>query len=165
MQKYILLIIITLLVFRVEAQRALGSWQDYLSFTNATKVAIAENKIYCATEGGLFYYDTQDNSINKFSAQNGLSDFGIKTIAYSGENEVLIVAYKNSNIDLVYESNVVNLSDIKRKSITGDKTINNITFIGTKAYLSCGFGIVVLNLERQEVEDTYFIGDDGTSVG
>lgn len=161
MSKYFLLIILLLFVFNGFAQRTQGSWQDYLSYTNATKIAVSENKIFCATAGGLFYYDMQDNSVNKLSDVAELSDFGIQTIAYNKENNVLIIAYKNSNIDLVFESEVINLSDIKRKSITGDKSINNISFIGKEAYLSCSFGIVVINLERHEVKDTYLIGEEG----
>ena len=48
-----------------------------------------------------------------------------------------------------------------KKQITGDKSIYDIYFIGTKAYLSTGFGIVVLNLEKDEISETYLIGDNG----
>ncbi len=151
-------------MFQAVAQRAQGSWQDYLSYGSAIKIAASPNKVFCATTGGLMYYDLEDNSVNKFAAIAELSDFGIKTIAYSEENNVLIIAYNNSNIDLVYGSQVVNISDIKRKQITGDKAINNITFIGNEAYFACSFGIVVLNLEKQEIKDTYFIGDGGSAI-
>lgn len=164
MPKFILLLFTMFMVLQSFAQRAKGTWQDYLSFTTATKVAVANNKIFCVTDGGLFFYDTQDNSVNKLSGVVTLSDFGIKTIAYSNENAVLVVAYKNGNIDLVYETQVINISAIKRKQITGNKSINNITFIGKEAYLACGFGIVVLNLERNEVKDTYIIGENGTTL-
>lgn len=165
MRKTILFLFTVIYALQLNAQRSMGTWQDYLSFINATKVAVSDEKVFCVTEGGLFYYSLQDNSVNKFSGVISLSDFGIKTIAFSKQNNVLIVAYKNSNIDLVYESGVViNLSDIKRKAITGDKTINNILFFGKEAYLACGFGIVVLNLDRQEVKDTYFIGEGGSSI-
>jgi ligand-binding sensor domain-containing protein len=164
MRKLIVSIVIFSIVFQLNAQRRQGSWQDYLSFSNATKIAVAGSKIYCATEGGLFYYDRDDNSIQKFSGVNGLTDFGIQTIAWNESSQVLVVAYKNSNIDLVSESGVVNLSDIKRKQITGDKNIYNISFSENEAYLSCGFGVVVLNLARQEVKDTYFIGEGGAMI-
>jgi hypothetical protein len=163
MQKFISLIVAVLFVFTANAQREKGTWQDYLSFANATKIAISSSKIYCATGGGLFYYDVQDNSINKYSSINGLSDFGIQTITYSEEKNVLIVAYKNSNIDLIFESEIINLPDIKRKQITGNKSILNISVSGGNAFLACGFGIVVLNLDKREVKDTYFIGEDGSS--
>ncbi|MDB4584333.1 T9SS type A sorting domain-containing protein [Draconibacterium sp.] len=164
MRKYILFLISFALLFQTQAQQVKGGWQDYLSYSNATKIAVSSDKVYCATEGGLLFYDLQDNSVGKFSGLNELSDFGIKTIAYNDESDVLIIAYKNSNIDLVYETGIINLPDIKRKQLTGDKSINNISFIDGEAYLSCGFGIVVLNLQKREVRDTYFIGDGGSSL-
>ncbi len=164
MRQFVFTIFSLLLVFSLDAQRRQGSWQDYLSFSNATKIAVAGSKVWCATEGGLFYYDHEDQSIQKFSGVNGLSGFGIQTIAWDESNQVLLVVYEDSNIDLVYESGVVNLSDIKRKQLTSDKQIYNISFSENEVYLSCGFGIVVLNLERQEVKDTYFIGDGGSAL-
>src|SRR6185295_19485364 len=35
---------------------------------------------------------------------------------------------------------------------------------GDYAYLSCGFGIVVLNLVKYEIKDTYYIGPNGTAL-
>ncbi len=164
MQKIVILVFTLIIVIQANAQRAKGSWQDYLSYFNATKIALSADKVFCATNGGLMYYDLEDNSVNRFNDMATLSDFGIKTIAYNKSNDVLIIAYTNGNIDLVYGSSVVNLPDIKRKQLTGDKSINNIVFIDNEAYLACSFGIVVLSLEKKEIKDTYFIGDGGTSV-
>ncbi len=141
-----------------------NSWQEYLSFTNATKVAITDTKIFCATEGGLFYFNTSDNSLNKMTRINGLSDFGIRTISWSEQHNILVVAYNNSNIDLIHENTVLNLSDIKRKQMTGDMNIYNITILDDEAYLACGFGIVTINLIRKEIKDTWFIGPNGSSI-
>ena len=152
------LVIFLLITTQLFGQQQAGAWKDYLSYSNAIKVADAGDKVFCATEGGLFYVDKDDNSLNKVT---GLSDFGIKTIAYNSEEELLIVAYQNANIDIIRAGRVINLSDIKRKTISADKTIHNISFNGSEAYISCGFGIVVLNLEKQEVKDTYIIGDEG----
>ncbi len=159
-----IILIFVLLTFNTFARREQGSWQDYLSFSKAVKVADAKSRVYCATEGGLFYLDKEDNSIGKFSGLNGLNDFGIKNIAYGAANDLLLVIYENSNIDLVYDSQVFNIPDVARKNITGDKSIYNILISGNEAYLSCGFGIVVLNLDKKEVKDTYFIGDGGSHL-
>lgn len=160
-------IVLVLLVFwtPLSGQRVKGSWKDHLSYTQATKIAIGDNRVYTATEGGILFVDLSDNSMGKLSDQENLSDFGVKTLAYSSDNKVLVIAYDNSNIDLFFESGVINIPDIQRKQLTGDKTINNISFNGNNAYISCGFGIVVLNLEKREVKDTYFIGDDGSMLG
>jgi ligand-binding sensor domain-containing protein len=163
MRKFLTFCCLSVLFISVQAQ-VLGEWKDYLSFTNAYKLAEGGGKIWCVTEGGLFSYDFSDNSISKVSRLAGLSDFGIKTIAYNEANKLLIVAYKNSNLDMVYSDRIVNLSDIKRKTFSGDKSINNITFVGNEAYLSCGFGIVVINLKKMEIKDTYMIGPEGTHI-
>jgi len=165
MLKYFLLIFSVFLTVTANAQRKQGSWQDYLSYTEATKIAISPDKVYCATSGGLYFYDLEDNSVNKVSDLMDLSDFGIKTIAYNTVNDVLVIAYNNSNIDLIYSgARVVNLSDIKRKQLFTDKSINNISFIDNEAWLSCGFGIVVINLEKKEIKDTYLIGESGAAL-
>lgn len=161
MSRFLLLCTLLCLTLWSYGQRELGTWQDYLSYNNGVKVAVSSNMVFCATSGGLFFYDTEDNGIAKFT---GLSDFGIKTLAYSRQDEMLIIAYENSNIDILKDGVVINLSDIKRKTISGDKSIHNISFRNGEAFLACGFGIVVLNLEKQEVKDTYYIGDNGDAL-
>lgn len=143
------------------AQTAVREWTDYQSHAHAKNVVDAGDKIYCATEGGLFLYSKTDNSIRKMSGISGLSDNGIQRIDYSKENNVLLIAYQNANIDILAGNDIFNLSDIKRKQIPADKTINNVLFSGNLAYLSCGFGIVVVNLEQKEIKDTYYIGNEG----
>ncbi|MCK4922250.1 MAG: hypothetical protein KAS71_14460, partial [Bacteroidales bacterium] len=150
--------------FYLFSQEYLGSWASYLPYNSALKIAIANDKIYCSTNGGLFYYNEADNSLNKFSKENGLSDSDISTIAYSKLNDVLLIAYTNANLDLVSGNTIFNLSDIKRKAILGDKNIYSIYFFDNKAYLACGFGIVVVDLIKKEIKETYFIGKDGEQI-
>ncbi|MDD2381999.1 MAG: hypothetical protein PHV35_09920, partial [Mariniphaga sp.] len=164
MQKIFIHLFLLFLIFQASARNDYGTWKEYLSYANGMKVAIAGSKVYCATEGGLFYYHTGDHSVTKITGVDGLSDFGIQTIAYSKEHNVLVVAYRNSNIDLVYENSIVNLSDIERKQMTGDKNIYNISFHGDIAFLSCGFGIVAINIPRKEIKETYYIGQRGGSI-
>ena len=77
---------------------------------------------------------------------------------------MLVVAYDNGNIDLIRGNTTVNLPDIKRAPLIADKRINHINIINNFAYLSCGFGIVVVDVDREEVKDTYFIGEYGAQV-
>jgi ligand-binding sensor domain-containing protein len=160
--KYLIgLILFCIAVAPAFSQPVIGEWTDYQSYASARCVADAGDKIYCVTDGGLFSYNKTDNSIQKMSAINGLSDAGVQRLAYSSENNMLLISYQNANIDLLTGNKIFNLSDIKRKQLSADKTINNVLFIGNLAYLSCGFGIVVVNLDKKEIKETYFIGKDG----
>ena len=143
----------------------IGFWKDYQSYTNTSYITQAKSKIYCVTNGGLFYLNRNDNTLNRLSKVTGLSDIGVKKIAYYDSSETTIITYENCNIDLIKEGRIINISDIKRKEIIGNKLINNITIKKGIAYLSCTFGLVLLDLEKEEIKDTYRIGENGNFVG
>ena len=142
----------------------IGNWREHLPYVHAKKVVEGNGKIYCATDDGFYSYDLAEKTVERKSKLNGLSDFGITDIAYSDSYKLLVIAYSSTNIDLLYDDNtVINISDIKRKDIPGNKRINTVSIDGRYAYVSCGFGIVVLDLQRKEVKDTYYVGASGTS--
>ncbi|HNP47474.1 MAG TPA: two-component regulator propeller domain-containing protein [Bacteroidia bacterium] len=156
-------------VFSVSAQTgspiALGQWREHIPYNRAISLADTPDKIYCASVYGLYSYSKSTGELNLYSRLNGLSDFEISKIRYNSEKKILFIAYQSSNIDLILSDNsIVNLSDIKRKNIVGGKKINDITFLGDEAYLCCEFGIVVVDLKRMEIKDTYYIGVNGKSV-
>ena len=148
----------------LRAQLAVGHWRDHLSYTTLYKVCAAGDRIYASAAGGLFYYDLDDMTLNRLNKTTSLNDVGISTFAYDPQTRCLVIAYNNANIDIVKDDKVTNLSDIKRSNISGSKSINNIRFHNNCAYLACGFGIVVVDLRRNEIKETYYIGDDGTYI-
>lgn len=144
---------------------SIGQWRTHLPYQKVIAVEPIGSKVYAATEFELFYYDKQDNSINILNKINGLSDIGISTMRYNESQRKLFVAYTNANVDLIdADGNVTNMSDIKDKNIVGNKSINHVYFDGDLAYVACGFGIVVFDLKKEEVKDTYYIGNQGDAV-
>ncbi len=166
MNRLFILLALTGLISNAKAQSfGIGQWQDELPYTKVIKIENADNIIYGATPYSLFTFDKATTIMKRYSKVNGLSDVGISNIAFSEQSKTLMIAYVNTNIDLVREDgSIVNMPDIKRKQILGKKNINDIFFLGNKAYLSCGFGIVVINVDKAEVEDTWYIGNNATSV-
>ena len=142
----------------------IGQWRDHLPYNQCISIAIGDDRVYSATRNSIFYYDKNELTISRKNKVNGLSDVGLSCIAYSEEYSTLVIAYSNTNVDLLKGDEVINVPDIKRSSILGNKTINRITLIGKYAYLSCGFGIVVLDIDREEIHDTYLIGPLGTQL-
>jgi hypothetical protein len=158
----IVFILILPLIDSLSAQLTIGEWRTHLPYSQAVHVTEAGDKIFCATRSGLFYYNKTDNTLNKFTRIDGLSDVEISCVDYSPDNDVLVIAYTNTNVDLIKGNKIYNLPDIKRKQITASKTINDIMFLDNNAYLSCGFGIVVINLDKMEIRDTYLIGENSS---
>ena len=136
----------------LSAQHAIGSWQSYLSYNNATAVAPAGNIIYAIGNGALFSFDKEDESVRCYWKDNLLNDTEISNIGYNRDNKTLLIIYSNSNIDLLINDNdVYNLPDYKDKNMSQNKAVNNIYFNGDYAYLPTSFGIIVINLKRKEI--------------
>ncbi len=140
----------------------IGSWTDHLPYRFGTSITHGNGVIYCGTKTGLFSYDYNDNSISKYSKVNILNDVGIEKIKYSKLTQSLIVVYKSLNIDILSKNGVINIPFIKTSSEEG--TINEIKLEENLAYLSFSFGIVVLDLIKLEIKDTYKFGPNGGSI-
>ena len=163
LKKYISFLLLVFLLptisFAQESDLRIGQWKSHLPYQAGRWVTQSETQIYYASPFSIFTIDKEDNSVEFLSKVKGLSDVGVDKINYNQAIETLVIAYNNSNIDLVKPDGIVNLNDIlKNTNIVGDKKIYNILFEGTAAYLSTGFGIVKLNLEKEEFEFTTFTG-------
>ena len=113
----------------------------------------------------MFFFDLEDFSTNRISKVNGLAESEVSSIAFNSEQNALVVGYVNGNIDLIFnESQIVNLRDLKNSNIPADKRINAIAFKDGFAYLGCGFGIVVVDIEKNEIKETYLIGENSSYV-
>ena len=146
----------------VQAQSAIGQWRDCLDYSTVYHVALGEGSVYGAARGAVFCHDTDYGTLSRMSKGAGLNDVGIATMAYSKDDKCLVVAYNNSNIDLVIDGKTYNLSDIKRSEMAGNKDIYHIRFAKGNAYLATGFGVVVVDLGRQEIKETWYMGAGGT---
>jgi hypothetical protein len=167
MKKLVLLSLSIVVVLFANAQQVgVGQWRDHLPYNKGLSVAPAGNRVYIAAETGVFYYDLLDNSVTRLSKVSGLSDIGATVVRYNKNLKTLVIGYNNGNMDLIIDGTTIeNYSDIKRStSILGKKTINNVMFIGEKAYISTNFGISVFNIPNKEFEETYIIGPNGSNI-
>ena len=144
-------------IFVYSQDLPIGNWKDFLSYTSAKEIVEIEDEIYCITRSGLFTINKNDFFISRKSKVNGLSDIGLNNIAYDSFSKTIILSYDNCNIDLIRNGVVVNISDIKRESITGKKQINDVIASNGTAYISTSFGLIILDLVNEEIKDTYKI--------
>ncbi len=143
------------------AQQAIGTWRDHFPYLRMVDVVEGGGKVFCATSTGVFAYDIQSGEMERFNKTNALSDVDIRGLKWSEATRTLMVYYGNGNLDMVQGSQSFNMGDIQRSSILGNKAINGVHLEGATAYLACGFGIVVVDLVRKEVKETWFIGPNG----
>ncbi len=142
----------------------IGQWKEHLPYNSAIDVAAGDNKIFCATPYSLFTVDLTDNSVERLSRVTGLAETGMNAIHYDETTHKLLIAYSNSNIDIIYRNDIFNIPDIKRQNITGDKSIYNIYSLNGNYYLSTGLGVIIIDGNRYEIKDSWFISNSGSYV-
>jgi len=132
-------------------------WKDYFSYRSCEHLAESENFIAGAANIGFFLYNKTTQEITKHSKITGLSDIDISAIQ-ALSNDRFIVGYKNGNIDIVSSNDVINIPDLKNKQIQGNKQINHFHIRNNLAYCSTSFALLVINTQKNEIADTYYLG-------
>ena len=162
----LIICLLSLFSISTHAQKSeIGTWKTYMAYQNATHLAETSSLVFAVYDGSLLSYSPEDEEIMTYSFRDGLNDVGIVQMGYSPEAKALVLVYENANIDLFYgRNNVVNISSIKDKTSLMDKTINSLEIIGKQAYISTGFGIVEVNLGRNEVKNQFRSGESTWSV-
>lgn len=176
MKRIIYIVICLFLFFQSGYSQALGTWETLLSYYNTVKVAESNNYVYAVAKGAnpksgteeeggsLFSYGKEDNSIKFYSRQDGISDQQIKLIRYNPDVNTLLIVYANGNLDLLDDKGFYNLPHLLNSSSVKVKTINDIYFYKEYAYLSGKFGIMVVNMKKKEITDTYKLNQNISSV-
>lgn len=163
---YILLSFIFVGICKVHTQPAIGQWRDYYAFNDARELSISGSKLYCAVANGYFTYDIENGELIKYTTVSGLSEVDITALSAIPQKQITLVGYKSGNIDLVYENTkrVVSLPFIKDKPMLGSKCINHFYYFNSLVYVSTDFGLVVIDPDRLEVKDTYFIVENAGTL-
>lgn len=138
---------------------AIGEWHTYLSYYDIMQIVKAgSDDLFVLASNDLYSYNLEDESITTYDRTNSLSDTEIDVIGWNSTVGKLLIAYSNSNIDLMdINGNVTNLPELYNKSFTEDKTINSIYMYGKYAYLATGFGVMKVDMDKCEISESYII--------
>lgn len=166
MKRYLILFMMSLLsAWQVWlCAQTMGGWRTHFAYNSVTQVDQTDNKVYAVSDGALFSIDKLDNNVELYSKITGLNGSVVSAIRYDADNRQLVIAYENGNIDLLTSGGIVNIPDFYNKVMNVNKSVSHIDIHDGKAYLACHFGIIVLNLARREIAETYYIGPDAAEV-
>lgn len=155
MKRILFLCLLVCALTQIIQAQGVGTWIPYLSYYSTTNVAEANSTVFAVANGSLYSYGKEDQRLKFYSRQNGLSDNGITHIDYNLETKTLLIIYGSGNIDLLSDVGIYNIPYIQTSTNILDPTVNSIYFYKEYAYLSMNFGIVVVNMRKNEITDTY----------
>ena len=169
MIKRICLAVALLIVMAVVPAKSqqVGSWSIYPVFSgnNNNSLVDTDNKVFYLADGWLYSYDKDNDESVFYTKMNGMSDTDISGIYYNYDKKFLLVAYSNSNIDIVRENGRVdNVPDLKSVILTVSKTINSVDFSGDYAYIATDFGYMVVDCNKCVVKESFNYGKAFKSI-
>jgi hypothetical protein len=142
-----------------------ASWEDFYSYNNVKDFTKVDTIIYALTDNAIFTYDVLSGEINKLSSIQGLSGETTSAIYYNETFRRMVIGYENGLVEVIDDDGSITISsDIVNFNQSGEKSINHISEFNNKLYLSTPFAVVVYDIENLEFGDTYFIGNNSSSV-
>ena len=166
MKYFLFFVVLSLWVLPIHGQNdvAVGQWKTHFSYSESIDLLQLGDEIVVATPNTLYMLALSDGMIRHVGVTEGLSDVGISHISSDARTGTVLVCYSNSNLDLYSPDGIYNIRDLYEKQISGDKTVYNSCVSDGKAYLACGFGVMVLDLSRRYVQETWLFQRNGRSL-
>jgi ligand-binding sensor domain-containing protein len=139
------ILLLLILFCTIIAAQQPGTVVNYTSMKNVNNIYLKDNKIYAATEGGIFTYNITDSTFFKLNKGNGLGSQSNTAVAVDNQNKIWI----GSSLGIIDVYNPTTGSITKILDIyNSDKTkkqINDITVKGDTVFVSTDFGLSLIN--------------------
>ena len=90
--------------------------KSHLPYKTARSVTQSSTAVYIASDWGVVVIDKEDESVDFLTKVEGLSEAGMGVIGYNSTADALLITYASSNIDLLKNGQIINLSDVKTLS-------------------------------------------------
>lgn len=140
-------------------------WRAHSAYSIIDEVAVMKEKVFALSNHSLFAVDKQSEELSYYSRLTGLNGAVISTIGYNPALNLLLVCYENGQIDVINaKDEIENIPDLYLKQANFSKIVNSIYMYENTAYLAMDFGILVLDMKKREIKDTYIIGKDASEV-
>jgi len=164
-------IIVSLLIggsaLSLQAQlQATGQWRTHLSYRDAKVCQASENYVYAASFSGFFRVKQGSGELQKLGTQEGFAGLEVTCLNFEPQRSCLFIGYADGNIDLLFgDQRIVNIPGFAQKMLIGDKRILDVSFRDNYALVSTQFGLLVVDLVRHEIKDSYTaIGPLGSAL-
>lgn len=140
-------------------------WRSHAAFTSMDEIVLLGDDVYTLSSQSLFSVNKKTELIDYYTRLTGLNGSRIDHIAHNTALQKMLITYQDGQLDIIDSSREIkNISDLYLKQMSVSKEVNDICMYQNKAYLAMKFGILVVDMLKMEIEDTYYIGLNSTEV-
>lgn len=153
------------LSFPAAAQSFTGTWEIVSNFSNPKKLIETPDYVYVLSGAGLSGYDKSTGEIVAYNTGHRLNGNQVDNIWYDASKKCLFVAYRDYNIDLLFDDGrTLNVPDLREAAITSTKSIRSVAFDKGKAYVGFGSGMLIIDMDHGAVTESCLWGKNITRI-
>lgn len=134
-----------------------AGWLGYPAYTEVTAVTSGFGRVWAGTPGGVFGYDPASGEILRRNPIDGLRGGPVRALVTDDRRGGLWVGYADGALDRIQVdgTDVQTYLDIERNTQFPGRTVRRMRVRGDSLYIATDFGLVVFDLVRNEVRNTY----------
>jgi ligand-binding sensor domain-containing protein len=135
---------------------AVGIWKNFTSMKDVRDITHAGSVYWAATSGGLFAWNTEDNSYKLFTNAEGLRTIDLTAVEVDEQGDI----WTGSTIGILHvysprDRSWRYISDIANSSEYTNKTINGLAISGNTVFICAEFGLSTFRINTFGFGDTY----------
>ncbi len=131
-----------------------GQWRTYTNAKDIRQIAVDEEAVWCATNGGLVAYDLVEHSSTKYTNTEGLLSNDLVAIEIDRYNRVWIASSEGHLMCLEPES-----GEFKIKNDFVGFVIRDLYAYGDSIFVALNIGTSLYDISKWEVKETWKIGE------
>ena len=139
------------------AQPALGAFEAYPAYNEISAITSGLGRLWAAAPGGIFSYDPVSGEIARTTTIDGLRGGDVQSLAVDEARGTVWAGYADGVLDRITteDGSVRTYFDIERNAQFASRGVRRLRVLGDSLYAATDFGLVVFDLTRSEVRNTY----------
>lgn len=141
-----------------------GFWTTHFAYRDVQQIAVTPTEVFAISSGSVFSVNKQSEQITLWDSSRGLHGVHACVVVYDSEADEVMLCYEDGKIDLISNGRARYVPDLYLKEMTQSKRCNNITFHNGMAYMAMPFGVLVWDVQKRELTDTWIVGAEASEV-
>ncbi|MCT4615325.1 MAG: hypothetical protein N4A49_10675 [Marinifilaceae bacterium] len=161
MMRYFAGIILLIINLPLIAQKQVGDWNFHKSYKKAELIYYNHPNLFCQTSSGIFVYNSIEKSSSALSTNDDFKNTDISSFCFNDKNQKLIIGHKTGKVTIYSSNNIKSILELELSQSFSSKQINAIVCDNNYAYCASDFGILKIDINKNEIKETCLIGEKG----
>ncbi|MCC5936035.1 MAG: hypothetical protein JJU34_02020 [Lunatimonas sp.] len=144
---------------------AVGTWRTHGNYSQISQLVGADGTVFALGESSLFFVSKATPNPSPLGKAEGLYAQSFRRMAYDPQSKTLVLAYADGTLELINETRIQRINDLKNNPLILQKQINRLFLKGDTAWIAGDFGVASISIQEGFIRQAFFnLGPSGSSL-